>query len=75
MFDKSLDEMREDLAILHGNEIYDLSDDEVIEEYNTLYDDSVGLTEGDFSNIDAMDNEFDDRWGLSTKEGYNYDED
>ena len=75
MFDKSMDEMREDLAILHGNEIYDLSDDEVIEEYNTLYDDSVGLTEGDFSNIDAMDNEFDDRWGLSGKEGYNYDED
>tara|TARA_R110002167_G_scaffold361377_1_gene579641 strand:- start:276 stop:503 length:228 start_codon:yes stop_codon:yes gene_type:complete len=75
MFDKSLDEMREDLAILHGNEIYDLSDDEVIEEYNTLYGDSVGLTEGDFSNIDAMDIEFDNRWGLSTKEGYNYDED
>ena len=75
MFDKSMDEMREDLAILHGNEIYDLSDDEVIEEYNTLYDDSIGLTEGDFSNIDAMDNEFDNRWGLSTKEGYNYDED
>mgnify|MGYP003647695719 FL=1 len=74
MFDKSMDEMREDLVSLHGNDVYDWDDEVLIEEYNTLYDDSVGLTEGDFSNIDAMDNEFDNRWGLSGKEGYNYDD-
>ena len=74
MFDKSIDEMREDLVSLHGNEVYEYDDEVLVEEYNTLYSDSVSLTEGDFSNIDAMDNEFDDRWGFLNSQGYNYED-
>ncbi len=63
MFDKSADEKREELEALHGSDVWDWADEEVHEEYNQLYADGLSLTEGDFSNIDEVDDEFDNRFG------------
>ena len=63
MFDKTADEKREELESLHGSEVYEWTDDEVHEEYNELWACGQSLIESDFSNIDEVDAEFDEKFG------------
>ncbi len=62
-FDKTADEMREDLEILHGSSVWNMSDEDVIEEFNELEGAGIELVESDYGNIDEIDTELDNRFG------------
>jgi hypothetical protein len=71
MFDMTTDEMREDLTSLHGSSVYNWSDEDVKEEWTELRAGGIAITEGDFSNIDSIDDDFNERFGYKNEAGGN----
>jgi len=62
MFDKTVDEKREELEPLYGSEVWQWYDADVVDEYDQLWADGMSLVESDFSNIDEVDDEFDRKY-------------
>ncbi len=62
MFDISIDEMREELVLIQGMEIYEWTEEEILDEYEALKEYADVLDETDFSAIDEVDNEFHKRY-------------
>jgi len=62
VFDKTADKKREELEILHGNDVWQWEDDEVHEEYDQLQSDGMSLVESDFNNLDEVDEFFNDKY-------------
>jgi hypothetical protein len=59
MFDKSPDEMRQDLSQVFGHDVNDMTDEEIIDEHNELSQDSINH---DNETMDEIDAEFDQRF-------------
>ena len=60
--DKTIDEIKEDLEALYGKETENWTEEEIREVYDDLCEASINLIESDFSQLDAVDEEFNARF-------------